>query len=99
MADSHGHQHGQADAAMTSDEGVRALKISLVGLLATAAFQGVIAEQRAGGNRGHASMQAVETKRAVHEIGGAFARAADTTELDDVLRQYAHFVHRCDDLV
>src|SRR5262245_55442360 len=38
-----GHHHGQADAAMTSAEGIRALKISLAGLLATAAFQGVLA--------------------------------------------------------
>ncbi len=45
-----GHQHGQADAAMTSDEGIRALKISLVGLLATASFQAVIAV--AGGSAG-----------------------------------------------
>src|SRR5574341_1874335 len=44
------HHHGQADAAMTSDEGIRALKVSLVGLLATASFQAVIAI--AGGSAG-----------------------------------------------
>lgn len=47
---SHGHQHGQADAAMGSVEGIRALKISLAGLLATASFQVVIAV--AGGSAG-----------------------------------------------
>jgi len=44
------HHHGQADAAMGSAEGIRALKISLVGLLATACFQAVIAV--AGGSAG-----------------------------------------------
>lgn len=47
---SHDHHHGQVDAAMTSAEGIRALKISLAGLLATAAFQAVIAV--AGGSAG-----------------------------------------------
>lgn len=46
----HAHQHGQADAALASAEGIRALKISLIGLLATATFQGVIAV--AGGSAG-----------------------------------------------
>jgi cation diffusion facilitator family transporter len=50
MAETHGHQHGQADAALGSAEGIRALKISLAGLLATAAFQAVIAV--AGGSAG-----------------------------------------------
>jgi cation diffusion facilitator family transporter len=47
---SDGHHHGQADAAMGSAEGIRALKISLVGLLATAGFQAGIAI--AGGSAG-----------------------------------------------
>ena len=47
---SEAHHHGQADSAMASAEGIRALKISLAGLLATAAFQGVIAV--AGGSAG-----------------------------------------------
>jgi cation diffusion facilitator family transporter len=50
MADADGHHHGQADAAMGSAEGIRALKISLAGLLATAGFQAVIA--LAGGSAG-----------------------------------------------
>jgi len=50
MASSEAHHHGQADAAMSSAEGIRALKISLAGLLATAIFQGVIA--LAGGSAG-----------------------------------------------
>jgi cation diffusion facilitator family transporter len=46
-----GHQHGIADdVAMSSSEGIRALQISLVGLLATACFQAVIAI--AGGSAG-----------------------------------------------
>lgn len=49
-SDSHEHHHGQTDAAMGSAEGIRALKISLAGLLATAIFQGVIA--LAGGSAG-----------------------------------------------
>jgi cation diffusion facilitator family transporter len=45
------HHHGMADdAAMSSAEGIRALQISLVGLLATAIFQGLIAV--AGGSAG-----------------------------------------------
>jgi cation diffusion facilitator family transporter len=44
------HHHGQMDAALASAEGIRALKISLAGLLATAIFQGVIAV--AGGSAG-----------------------------------------------
>ncbi|HEY0735374.1 MAG TPA: cation diffusion facilitator family transporter [Herpetosiphonaceae bacterium] len=42
----HGHKHegAQIDSALeASDEGIRALKISLIGLLATAIFQSVIA--------------------------------------------------------
>ncbi len=46
----HGHHHGQSDATLASAEGIRALKISLAGLLATAAFQAVIAI--AGGSAG-----------------------------------------------
>lgn len=44
-AESHGeaHHHGQIDAGMSSAEGIRALKISLIGLLATAFFQAGIA--------------------------------------------------------
>lgn len=45
------HQHGIADdVALSSAEGIRALKISLVGLLATACFQAVIAVS--GGSAG-----------------------------------------------
>jgi cation diffusion facilitator family transporter len=52
MAEAHsvGHHHGQADVAMSSEDGIRALKVSLAGLLATAAFQAVIAV--AGGSAG-----------------------------------------------
>lgn len=46
-----GHHHGLADdAAMSSAAGIRALQISLVGLLLTSIFQGVIA--LAGGSAG-----------------------------------------------
>jgi cation diffusion facilitator family transporter len=38
----HGHQQAALDAALTSDRGIWAVKVSLVALLATAAFQVVI---------------------------------------------------------
>ena len=63
------------------------------------AFQGVIAEERAGRNGWHASVQAVEAEGAVQEVGGAFARTADAAELDDVLRHDVHLIHCADDLV
>jgi hypothetical protein len=59
----------------------------------------VVAEQRAGRNGRHASVQAVEAEGAVQEVGRAFARTADAAELDHILRHDAHFVHRADDLV
>jgi cation diffusion facilitator family transporter len=59
-----GHQHGQVDAAMSSAEGIRALKISLAGLLATALFQGVIA--LAGGS-------AALLADTIHNLADAFA--------------------------
>ncbi len=63
------------------------------------ALQPVVAEQRAGGDRGHAPMQAVETERAVQEVGRRLARAADAAELDDILRHDVHLVQGADDLV
>ena len=39
---SHGHQEAALDAALATDRGIWAVKVSLVGLLATAAFQVVI---------------------------------------------------------
>src|SRR5690606_17522927 len=37
----------------------------------------------AGGDRGHAPVQAVEAVRAAQEVGGRLAGAADTAQLDD----------------
>src|SRR5690349_9892729 len=37
------------------------------------AFQRLVAKEAAGGDRRHASVQAVEAKRTIHKIGGAFA--------------------------
>src|SRR5215212_4939454 len=59
----------------------------------------MVAEQSAGGNGGHASVQTVESKRAVQEVGRAFARAADAAELDDLFRHDVQFIHCADDLV
>lgn len=58
-----------------------------------------ITEQRAGGNGRHTSMQRVETKAAVHEVGWRLGRTTDAGKLDDIFRQYAHLVHRSNDLI
>ena len=43
-------------------------------------------------------MQAVETKGAIQEVCGGFARAADTAELDHLFGNDIVLVAGCDDL-
>ena len=49
-------------------------------------LQRVVGQQRAGGHRGHAAVQAVEAVRLVQEVGGRLAGAADAAQLDDLRR-------------
>src|SRR5690606_31641360 len=55
------------------------------------AFHGDITKHGAQRERGHAPVHAIEAKRAIEEIGGTLARAADTAELDHVLRHQVEF--------
>ncbi len=56
-----------------------------------------IGQHRAGGDRGHASVNRVEAVRAVHEVRGTLRRAADAAHLDDTFGRDAHVVHGFDD--
>ena len=56
-----------------------------------------VGQQRAGRDRRHAAMHAVEAVRAAQEIGRALRRAADAGELHHALRLDAHLVERIDD--
>ena len=61
-------------------------------------FRVEVAEQRAGRQRGHAAVQAVEAKGAVQEIGRALAGAADAAEFDHVFGHDIQLVAGRDDL-
>ncbi len=56
-----------------------------------------LAEQRAGGDRRHAAVHAVEAVRAAHEVGRALGGAADAGELHHALGLDAHLVEGVDD--
>ena len=58
---------------------------------------GVVGEDGAGGDRGHAAVHAVEAVRTVHEVGGALGGAADAAHLHDALRLDAHLPHGFND--
>src|SRR5690606_20915245 len=61
--------------------------------------QRVVGLQRAGPQRGHAPVEAVEAVGLTEEVRRRLARAADAGELDHVLRAEAELVADLDDLV